>query len=94
MNALLPNIGDYRETSDTYSAEIYRLENWRIIVCKDGLQWILQRLTRSNSAKGGQWEGQSYFRTREAALRLWRAKTGDDGAVLTMVLPERFIKQK
>ena len=92
MNAQPPNNSDHREASDRYRAEVYRLHNWRVIVCKDRLQWILQHRKWANGPAGGRWEGQHYFRTREAALRLWRGKTGDDGSLLALLLPERLLR--
>lgn len=94
MNSHARANADHRESSDGFRGEIYRQGVWRVIVCKDNLQWVLQRFTRADSPSGGRWEGQSYFRTREAALRLWRARTGDDGDLLELILPERFFCRK
>ena len=56
----------HRESSDHYSYVILRLNNrWRIILCRQGLQWILQR---RESFHGGAWRGFRYFRTREALI--------------------------
>ena len=38
---------------------------WRIILCRQGLQWILQR--REN-LHGGAWRGLRYFRTSKALI--------------------------
>lgn len=36
--------GSHRERDDDYSAQVVRLnEGWRVILCRDGLQWILQQ---------------------------------------------------
>ena len=59
-------IDAHRERSDHYSYVILRLNNrWRIILCRQGLQWILQR--REN-LHGGAWRGFRYFRTRTALI--------------------------
>ena len=70
----LPNVGgafsvadnSHRESSDHYSHVILRLTNrWRIILCRQALQWILQ--SREN-LHGGAWRGFRYFRTRTALI--------------------------
>ena len=56
----------HRESSDHYSYVILSLnDRWRIILCRQGLQWILQR--REN-LHGGAWRGFRYFRTRTALI--------------------------
>lgn len=90
MNAHQSVRSDRRESSDTYSAEIYRLGDWRVILCKAGIQWVLQARTRAGGPAGARWEGRHYCRQRETVLRLWRALAGDEGAMLAAVLPERF----
>ena len=94
MNISLTNQGDRREASDCYRGEIYRAGIWRIVVCRDAIQLILQRRTRAASPDGARWEGCHYFRKRDTALRLWRAVTGKDCAVLAAILPEKFNRQK
>ena len=70
----LPSVGgtfsvadnSHRESSDNYSHVILRLNSrCRIILCRQGLQWILQR--REN-LHGGAWRGFRYFRTRKALI--------------------------
>jgi hypothetical protein len=39
-------------------------DKWRVVTCKDDHQWVLEH------RKGNQWKGRSYFRTREALLRV------------------------
>ena len=63
----------HNETSDTYTGLIARLsDHWRVIVCRDQLQWILQR---RDAQRSGQplWKALGYFRTREALIRVSRA---------------------
>ena len=90
MNATLRTNGDRRESSDGYRGEIIRSGRWRVIEGTCRRQWVLQRLTRAWSPDGGRWEGEHYCQTREALLRLWTASTGEDGALLVALLPERF----
>jgi hypothetical protein len=57
-----------REESDGYPGIVAVLTNrWRVIVCRDGLQWILQR--RKAVAGDPIWQGRSYCTTRVALLR-------------------------
>jgi hypothetical protein len=86
---------DRRESSDTYFAEIVRDGPYRVILCRDGIQWIIQRrTTASGNASGDRWVAEHYLTTRSALARLWQAK---DGVVspLLLALPERIqVKRK
>ena len=42
-------------------------ERWRAIVCKDAIQWILQK-SKSDGGHGAQWRGHRYFTTRDALI--------------------------
>jgi len=92
MNATVRTNGDRRESSDDFRGEIIRSGRWRVIEGACQWQWVLQRLARAGSPDGGRWEGKHYCRTRNALLRLWTASTGEDGALLVALLPERFGK--
>lgn len=87
MSALLE---DRRERSDRYAGEIHRAGDWRVALCRDGLQWLLQRrrTTRQEGATAA-WDSLGYFRGRDALVRLWRAYSGQEGAALERLLPER-----
>lgn len=82
--------GSHRERDEHYLHVILRDGDWRVIVCKDNFQWILQRRTRAESTDGARWEARGYCRTREALVRLWAASTGGEGEALLVVLPELF----
>ena len=57
----------HRERDDGYKGVIAQLApRWRVIVCKDGIQWILQRKEASH---GGPWRGVSYHTNRDGLLR-------------------------
>ena len=58
----------HRERDDHYAKVIVQLgPSWRIIVCKDGIQWILQQ--RSVAAPNtGTWSGKSYSTTRSGLI--------------------------
>ncbi len=59
---------------------------WRVIVCRDGLQWILQARNRAETVSRTDWRGRSYCRTREALIRCCDAYCGaiDPAAAATL----------
>ena len=66
----VPGLGNEtrKETSDFYSGVIAVLTSrWRVINCKNGIQWILQKRT-AEPWHDGIWRGQSYFTNRDALL--------------------------
>jgi len=70
-----PDVGllGRRETADDYRAVIATLSDcWRVIVCRDALQWIVQR-TDGERAGRARWTGVHYCQTRRALVRLCRA---------------------
>ena len=69
MNAPL----DHREIAANYRAVIIRKGNHRVILCKDAIQWILQRHT---SGAGTRWRAIGYFTTRNALARVWATCCG------------------
>lgn len=80
------------ETADTYARVVARLcDGWRVIACRNDLQWIVQRRKKG----GGEcpWRAVGYFRTRDALVRLcaascWRI---DPAALAALAaLPERI----
>ena len=67
MNALL----DHRETADRYQGEMFRQGDHRVILCKNGIQWILQRQKKGAAVR---WKAVGYCTTRAALTRLWTAQ--------------------
>jgi hypothetical protein len=58
-----------------------------VIVCRNALQWILQR------RQGKQWRGYWFCRTREALIRGAREHAGPiggDALVILLRLPEHY----
>src|SRR5262245_23488791 len=56
------------EEADNYRAVVAILNpRWRIIECRNGIQWILQRSAGLRHGKT-RWEGRCYCRTRECLL--------------------------
>ena len=82
-----------RERDDGFSQVVIELApRWRVIVCKDHLQWIIQK----RSAKllhRGLWRGHSYVTNRSSLIRL-SASLGllsDDTSRATLdALPAKF----
>ena len=63
-----PGNNTHRETSDFYRGVIAVLTSrWRVVSCRNGIQWILQKRT-AEPLHAGIWRGQSYFTSRDALL--------------------------
>ena len=59
-----------RERDDGFSQVIVQLApRWRVIVCKDYMQWIIQKRT-AEPLHRGEWRGQSYVTSRNSLIRL------------------------
>lgn len=80
------------ETADGYSRIVAQLgDGGRVIVCKDNIQWILQR--RKNGGGEWPWRAVGYCRTRKALMRLAATSCGpiDPVALAALAaLPENF----
>ena len=56
----------HRESDDDYRDVIALLApRWRVICCRDGIQWILQKKESSHEAP---WRGVKYFNTKAALI--------------------------
>ena len=56
-----------RERDNEYKGVVVQLaHHWRVIICKNGIQFILQRKEASHA---GPWRGMSYQNTRDGLLR-------------------------
>ena len=65
-----PQRPSHRERDDNYQRVIVELApRCRIIVCKDGIQWILQKRSAEPS-HSGEWRGDSYVTDRDALIEL------------------------
>ena len=77
------------EELDTYSRVIAVLNpRWRVIVCRQSTQWVLQKRGGANH-----WRGVWFCCTRAALLRGTRQQAGQiagDALVTLLRLPERF----
>ncbi|MCU9839667.1 hypothetical protein OEZ49_17980 [Ruegeria sp. WL0004] len=57
------------ETSDDYAAVVANLtDDLRVITCKGGIQWILQKRDKGSAERP--WVAKGYFRTRKALMRV------------------------
>jgi hypothetical protein len=72
-----PGLGQSRcEGSEAYFRVIALCGNYRVILCKDAIQWIIQRRIRGRArGAGARWKACGYLTTKSALIRLWHAKT-------------------
>lgn len=57
----------HRERDDAYSGAIVQFSpRWRLILCKDQVQWILQK---KESSHQGFWRGKQYLTCKESVLK-------------------------
>jgi hypothetical protein len=80
------------ESDDRYP-HVRLNECWRVIECRDGLQWILQYRNRTETVAGCDWRGRSYCRTRTALIACCDRHCGtiDPGAAfMVAALPWRI----
>lgn len=67
----------HRESDDDYDQIVTRInDRWRVIVCRDGLQWILQKREGKRGGKA-RWTGVSYSTTRKALITATHAHCCD-----------------
>jgi len=84
------------ESAEGYPTVVQLGTRWRVVACRDGIQWILQcriRPDRPERVTRDDWRGRSYCRTREALLRCCRDHAGEIGpaALATLeALPARI----
>jgi hypothetical protein len=65
------------EGADDYPRIVAHLNaRWRVIECRDRIQWILQCREGPETAVGARWASRSYFRTSEALRRSLRVNAG------------------
>ena len=83
----------HHETSDGYVGQVVQVcDRWRVITCRDHLQWILQRRDAQRSGQP-RWTGVRYFQTREALVRTCRTlceRVDPAAMAMLLALPERI----
>ena len=86
-------IPSHRESDDNYLDVAAQLApRWRVIVCKDHLQWIIQKRT-AEPLHAGVWRGVSYVTSRSSLIRLYASLEflSDHVVCATLyALPEQF----
>lgn len=81
----------HRESSSDYGKVIACAQRYRVAVCKDGVQWILQkRVSLAESRSGGVWRSVSYHIERKSLIRLWNASVGLPAPEAITTLPSFF----
>lgn len=66
----------HHDTADQYAQSIVTLKAaWRGIICKHGVQWILQRRDAKRSGQA-RWRAVGYFCTKSALIRVSRTSCG------------------
>lgn len=83
-----------RETSDAYGRVICASEAFRVIVCRDNIQWIVQARVRPQKQRAtGRWKALKYLRSQRALMAFWHglhaAKGGTNWPDLDR-LPDNF----
>lgn len=83
-----------RESDDGYQPVVAVLaDRWRVIVCRDGIQWILQYRASSETARRTEWKGARYLRTRNgliAACDMSVPEIRASARSILQALPERI----
>jgi hypothetical protein len=75
-----------RESADEYGRVIVQFNaRWRVIECRDRIQWILQRIDGERHGKK-RWTGRSYCRTREGLTQACRMSVGEIDINATAIL--------
>lgn len=67
----------HHESADHYRDVIFTGERFRVIVCRDGIQWIVQRRGPKTMA-GARWRSHSYVTTRNALASVWQGHVGSE----------------
>lgn len=60
-------ISKAEKSPDYYRTIAYLNADWRLILCRSGIQWIIQKRKRGQVAD--RWQGRWYVKTKEGLLR-------------------------
>ena len=86
-------IPSHREKDDSYRSVIIQFApRWRVIVCKDDIQWLVQHRT-ADPLHRGLWRGRSYMTTRDSLIKACaRLEPLSDPSVMAILsaLPDRI----
>jgi hypothetical protein len=76
----------HKESSDDYHRVVAILNpRHRVIICRDGIQLILQRRAGERHGRA-RWDSRSYCRTREGLNRVCRELAGEIDPVAAAIL--------
>ncbi|MGN6310416.1 MAG: hypothetical protein ACTHNN_12770 [Xanthobacteraceae bacterium] len=76
----------HRENADDYHRVVAVLNNrWRVIDCRDGIQWILQRRAGERHGRP-RWDSWRYHRSRDALIASTGSLCGDIDPTAVAVL--------
>jgi hypothetical protein len=81
-----------REESDTYPVVFHVNDRWRVIACRDGIQWIVQQ-RRGHRDGEPRWQGRSFCVERAGLLQVIEDACGPLSALTRAsvpALPARF----
>ena len=84
---------DHRETADEYRGELFRLGDFRVATCRDGIQWLYQRQDPVKALAGARWRTLGFCRTRATLERLHRENSQPPSREIA-ALPERFPRER
>jgi hypothetical protein len=88
MSSVIPNgfCSTRAESAESYPVVVRLNSRWRVIACRDGIQWILQYRNRAETVARDAWRGRSYCRTSAALIRCVREYVGviDPAAAATL----------
>ena len=57
----------HRERDEAYLGAIVQFSpRWRLVLCKDQMQWIIQK---KESSRRGDWRGKLYLRCKDSVLK-------------------------
>lgn len=74
---------DHRETAEYYRGVVWREGRYRIVECRDGIQWLFQRQRPGNPGVGAAWDTLGYCATKVGLMRLHRAHVSGEAAAIT-----------
>ncbi|WP_162931778.1 hypothetical protein [Sulfitobacter sp. D7] len=86
VNRLVPV---HSECSDLYSEVVFVWKFYRVIVCEDRLQWILQKFAGQTVHAQDFWVPLGYFTSRRALERVWKQETGNSFPA-SVLMPIKF----
>ena len=77
-----------KESAEDYPHVITTSSDYRVIICKQDHQWIVQKAEKSSH--GRVWRGLRYFRTKKALMAFYGSLQTLSGASELDTLPEHF----